>query len=96
MGPTSWIVKRDCYHNVYACLFRLHKSPFARIDAPQVIRREVENQLADLLVVLGQEEEKVGILSNRLAFIGHNPQDVLAEHGLDESGLVKGVMETVS
>eukprot|EP00854_Cymbomonas_tetramitiformis_P006722 gene6722-8044_t len=48
---------------------------------------EVENQMSDLLVCLGQEEQKVTILSEALRSCGQDPQALLKQHGCDDESM---------
>lgn len=54
---------------------------------PKQVQTEVEAQLGDLLCVLGQEEQKVSVLSDELITLGRDPQSILAKYGLDDASL---------
>jgi hypothetical protein len=54
---------------------------------PKQVQAEVETQLGDLLCVLGQEEQKVSVLSDELVTLGRDPQSILAKYGLDDASL---------
>mmetsp|Transcript_10654 Transcript_10654/g.20158 ORF Transcript_10654/g.20158 Transcript_10654/m.20158 type:complete len:425 (-) Transcript_10654:388-1662(-) len=53
----------------------------------RAVKLEVESQLEDLLVCLGQEEQKVHILSQALLALGKDATLLLKEHGLDDQSL---------
>jgi hypothetical protein len=51
------------------------------------VAAEVEEHLEDLLICLGQEEQKVTILSKMLQELGCSPEELLREHGLDDHSM---------
>ena len=58
-----------------------------RRPAPQLLNQAVEDQLGDLLICLGQEEQKVHVLTETVAAFGMDVQKLLAMHGLDDVSL---------
>lgn len=59
----------------------------------QALSEAVEEQLGDLLVCLGQEEQKVRVLSDALEQCGQDPQAILHNHALDEQSLIQGIVQ---
>jgi len=57
------------------------------------VASEVESQLEDLLVCLGQEEQKVEILSAALRLLGYDSSRLLMHRGLDDVSLTQGLIE---
>ena len=57
------------------------------------VAAEVESQLEDLLICLGQEEQKVQILSKIVQELGYSPTALLKEHGLDEQSLMNQISD---
>eukprot|EP00976_Prorocentrum_cordatum_P076179 1182197-Prorocentrum_minimum.AAC.1 len=54
---------------------------------------EVESHLEDLLICLGQEEQKVRIFSNFLLELGYSPEALLRENGLDDESLANQICD---